>query len=160
AEYQDGVMQNLSCERVQLDEIWSYCYAKQKNVPEEHQGEFGYGDVYTWVAIDADTKLVPTWLVGERTDEDGFAFVRDLASRLDRRPQITSDAWGSYTKAVPLFFGNDVDFAQQRKQYVSNPDHKYSPPTYRTVETIIRNGDPDPAHISTSYVERQNLTMR
>jgi IS1 family transposase len=160
AEYQDGAIQDLTCERIQCDEIWSFCYAKAKNVPEDHQDEYGYGDVWTWVAIDADTKLVPSYLVGERSDEDARVFLNDLASRLTTTPQITTDGLGSYGRFVPQFFGPEVAFAQQRKQYVSNPDHKYSPPTYRTVETVIRNGEPDPAHISTSYVERQNLTIR
>jgi IS1 family transposase len=160
AEFQDGAMQDLGCKRVQCDEIWSFCYAKAKNVPDEHQDEHGYGDVWTWVAIDADTKLVPSYLVGDRSDEDGWAFLTDLASRLATLPQITTDGLGAYARFIPRIFGSDVDFAQQRKQYVSNPDRKYSPPTYRTVETIVRNGDPDPAHISTSYVERQNLTIR
>lgn len=160
AEYQDGVMQNLTCERIQCDEIWSFCYAKAKNLPEDHQDELGYGDVWTWVAIDADTKLVPSYLVGERSDDDGYAFLRDLASRLANVPQITTDGLGVYTRLVPRLFGPEVPFAQQRKQYVSNPDHKYSPHTYRTVETKIVNGGPDPEHISTSYVERQNLTIR
>jgi len=160
AEYQDGAMQVLTCERIQCDEIWAFCYAKAKNVPEEHQDEYGYGDVWTWVAVDADTKLVPSYLVGDRSDDDGWAFLTDLASRLATVPQITTDGLGAYTKFIPRVFGDEVNFAQQRKQYVSNPDHKYSPPTYRTVETIVRNGDPDPAHISTSYVERQNLTIR
>lgn len=160
AEYMDGAMQDLTCERIQCDEIWGFCYAKQKNVPTEHQGEYGYGDVWTWVAIEADTKLVPSYLVGERSDEDARVFLGDLASRLATVPQITTDGLGSYIRFVPEFFGSDVPFAVQRKQYVSNPDHKYSPPTYRTVETRVVNGDPDRAHISTSYVERQNLTIR
>src|SRR5437667_7805934 len=100
AEYQDGALTDLTSERVQADEIWSYCYAKQKNVPDEHRDAYGYGDVYTWVAIDADSKLAISWLVGERTQEDADVFMRDVASRLTRRIQLTTDAYGPYVDAV------------------------------------------------------------
>jgi IS1 family transposase len=161
AEYQDGALQNLGTKHVQADEIWSYCYAKQKHIPEEHQGEFGYGDIWTWTALDADSKLMITWLVGERTQEDARAFMRDLASRVAGRIQLTTDALNAYAGAVPEAFGDDIDFAQQRKEVVPDyAEHRYSPGIYKVVETKIRSGDPDPWHISTSYVERQNLTMR
>jgi IS1 family transposase len=160
-EYQDGVMHGLHAKRVQADEIWSYCYSKQKNIPEEHVGEFGYGDIYTWVAIDADSKLVITWLVGERTREDAHVFMRDLASRLADRIQLTTDALGHYPPAVADAFGDDIDYATERAEVLADYSEKrYSPPRYRVIERIVRNGDPDPRHISTSYVERNNLTMR
>lgn len=112
------------------------------------------------MAIDADTKLVPSFFIGERSDEDAGEFIRDLASRVVNRPQITTDALGAYARIIPAVFRGEVDFAQQRKEYVASNQRRYSPATYKTVETIIRNGDPSPEHISTSYVERQNLTIR
>ena len=164
-EYQDGALTNLTCDRVQVDEIWSYSYAKQKNVPEEHRGTFGYGDVWTWTALDADTKLVPSWLIGERTTEDCLTFMLDLRSRLTpgRRIQITSDGFGAYAPVIDALWRGNVDYAQQVKDYTDPPAEdarRYSPATCKVVETKILNGDPDPAHISTSFVERQNLTMR
>ena len=100
AEYQDAVLVDLPCRHIQCDEIWSFCYAKEKNVPEEHQGRFGYGDVWTWTALCAETKLVPTWLVGERTAFDAEVFMRDLASRLTNRVQLTTDGHRAYLNAV------------------------------------------------------------
>jgi IS1 family transposase len=159
-QYMDRTLVGLTCERLQLDEIWSFCHSKEKNVAPEHEDIFGYGDVWTWIAIDADTKLVPSFFIGERTDADALAFARDLKSRIVNRPQITTDALGAYARIIPMVFRGEVDFAQQRKEYQRDPDHKYSPAIYRTVETKIINGDPSPEHISTSFVERQNLTMR
>lgn len=157
----DGALTDLPCERVQVDEIWTFCYAKQKNVPEEHKGTFGYGDIWTWVAFDADTKLVPAYLVGERTYPDAAMFIEDLASRLSGRIQITSDGLHMYRPAVAGAFGGEVDYAQIRKIY-GTPQGKgrYSPPVCLGTEKTVRIGDPDERHISTSYVERQNLTMR
>jgi IS1 family transposase len=165
AEYQDGALANLDCRRIQLDEIWGYSYAKAKNVPDEFQGTFGYGDVWTWVALDADTKLVPSWLVGERTTEDCYEFLRDLRSRLlpGLRPQITTDGFGSYPPVIDALWRGNVDYAQQIKDYTDPPAEdarRYSPASCRVVETKVVMGDPDPAKISTSYVERQNLSMR
>src|SRR5687768_11302086 len=97
--YQDRVMRNLPCQRLQCDEIWSFCHAKEKNVPADHRGEFGYGDVWTWTAIDADTKLVPCWLVGERNATDAEAFISDLAGRLANRIQLTTDGLRLYAVA-------------------------------------------------------------
>lgn len=165
AEFQDGEFQNLDCKRLECDEIWSFCYAKQKNVPEEHQGTFGYGDVWTWTAIDADTKLVPTWLVGERTTEDCFVFLRDLRSRLlpGLRVQLTTDGFGSYLPVVDALWRGNIDYAQIIKEY-SQPavedQRRYSPATCKVTDIKVMMGDPDAKHISTSYVERQNLTMR
>jgi IS1 family transposase len=160
--YMDGALTGLETKTVECDEIWSFCYAKAKNVPEEFKGTPGYGDVWTWVAIDADTKLVPSWLVGERTQEDAIVFLSDLASRLRYRVQITTDALNIYRSAIGEVFGRDVDFAQLRKQYGDEVDGRrtYSPAKVMGVEVKVRNGDPDPERISTSYVERQNLTMR
>ena len=161
-EYLDTLMQDLPCQRIEADEIWSYCYAKQKNIPEEFQDTPGYGDVWTWVAIDADTKLVPCWLVGERTYEDAEFFIRDLASRLAHRVQLTTDGLHMYLRAVQYAFGSDIDFAQLRKIYGSPREGqaRYSPAVCLGTERLVRSGDPDRRKISTSYVERQNLTMR
>jgi len=162
-EYQDKVMVDLPCKRIQVDEIWSFCYAKQKNVPAEHQGKFGYGDIWTWTAIDADTKLVPTWLVGGRDAGWATMFLDDLAWRLRDRIQLTSDGHKAYLSAVENAFGNEIDFATLVKLY--GPDkkevqHRYSPSKVTGCCCAVIKGDPDPKHISTSFAERQNLTMR
>lgn len=115
--YQNKVMVNLPCKRIQVDEIWSFCYSKQKNVPEEYQGLFGYGDVWTWVALDADTKLVPAWLVGGRDAGWATAFMQDVAKRLKHRVQLTSDGHRPYLTAVEDAFGGDVDYATMVKIY-------------------------------------------
>jgi IS1 family transposase len=165
--YQDRTLRNLPTQRVECDEIWSFCYAKAKNVPEEHVGEFGFGDVWTWTAIDTDTKLVPSWLVGWRGEGEAVDFLRDLASRVTGRLQITTDGHTAYPDAVERAFGTDVDYAQLIKQYgvehsedASPTARRYSPNKVTGQEVRIIKGDPDPAYISTSYVERQNLTMR
>src|SRR2546425_9274204 len=129
-EYQDAAFRNLTCRRLQLDEIWQFCYAKAKNVPEEKRDQFGYGDVCTWVAIDADTKLVPCWLVGKRDSECAIEFVNDLAGRLRHRVQITSDGHKPYLVAIGDVFGGDVDFAQLIKIYGKSQkedETRYSP---------------------------------
>jgi IS1 family transposase len=160
--YQHEHLRNLPCERVQVDEIWSFCYSKQKNVPEEHKGEFGYGDVWTWTAIDADTKLVPCWHVGGRNAQDAAEFISDLADRLAHRVQLTSDGHKPYLQAVEDAFGADIDYAVLVKLYGEDKSHekRYSPAKYTGARREIVEGDPDQKHISTSYVERQNLTMR
>lgn len=164
AAYQDKVFRNLKCKRIQCDEIWSFCYAKEKNVPENRHGEFGCGDVWTWTAIDADTKLVPCWMVGKRDAETGAAFIDDLAGRLSNRIQLTTDGHRPYLTAVESSFGAGIDYAMLVKLYGNeggkNPDAKYSPAECTGARVAKVNGNPDPAHISTSYAERQNLTMR
>ena len=163
SDYQDEVLRDLPCTNVQADEIWAYCYAKQKNVPEEHRGTFGHGDVWTWTAICADTKLVPSWLVGERTIDDAYVFMQDLKGRLSERVQLTTDGYTPYWTAVGLTFGHDeIDFAQLQKIYSTDTgtSGRYSPAVCTGTKTRIMRGDPDPAKINTSYVERQNLTMR
>jgi len=155
---------DLPCTRIECDEIWSYCYAKQKNVPEEHQGTFGYGDVWTWTAICADTKLVPSWLVGERTAEDAYVFMQDLKSRLANRVQLTTDGHKPYLEAVESAFGADVDYAILIKIYGepegAGNERRYSPAECTGTEKRRVTGRPVKALVSTSYVERQNLTMR
>lgn len=161
--YQNEVMQNLPCKRIEVDEIWSFVGAKAKNVPEGKKGQDGIGDVWTWTAICADTKLVPAWLVGGRDSEYATAFMCDLASRLANRVQLTSDGHKPYLKAVEEAFGGAVDYSMLVKHYGAAPDGpqtRYSPPecTGCKKEKIV--GNPNPSFISTSYAERQNLTMR
>jgi IS1 family transposase len=159
--YQDDVLRDLPCKRLQADEIWAFCHSKAANVPAEHEGEFGYGDVWTWVAIDADTKLVPSWLVGDRGGADAKAFISDLASRLANRVQLTTDGYHLYLDAVEDAFGPDIDYAMLQKIYgAEDGQRRYSPPECIGVRARRVQGNPDPAHVSTSYVERQNLTMR
>jgi IS1 family transposase len=165
ARYQHDKLRNLKCQRLQLDEIWSFCYAKEKNVPDEHKGEFGYGDVWTWTAIDADTKLIPCWLVGSRDGCHATAFVKDLASRLANRVQLTTDGLRAYIEAVESAFGGDIDYAMLVKLYanpgaVEDAETRYSPGECCGTRRKKISGHPDRDHISTSYAERQNLTMR
>ena len=162
SEFQDRTLRNLACKRLQLDEIWSFCYSKAKNVPEDKKHTFGYGDVWTWVAIDADTKLVPSWLVGGRDAGCAEAFVNDLASRLANRVQLTTDGLKAYLDAVDTAFAGDVDYAMLVKLYGSAPEaeRRYTPAKCNGTRRNQVSGNPDPKHVSTSYVERQNLTMR
>jgi IS1 family transposase len=160
--FQDEIMHDLPCKRLQCDEIWSFCYAKQKNVSPANQGVLGYGDVWTWTALDADTKLIPCWLVGKRDTEYASIFIRDLARRLANRVQLTTDGHRPYLQAVEDAFGADIDYAQLVKLYgpSSDDERRYSPPVCISAEPHRVSGNPDPEHISTSYIERQNLTMR
>ena len=164
AEYMDGVFQNLDVHRVEADEIWSFCYSKQKNVPEEFRDTPGYGDVWTWVAIDADTKLVPSWLVGERTTRDCYVFP-DLKSRIKvgNRIQLTTDGFGSYPPVVDALWRNAIDYATIVKEYTSatkEEARRYSPATCTSIQKNVIAGNPDLTKTSNSYVERQNLSMR
>jgi len=162
AEYQDKMLRGLQCKRIQCDEIWSFCYAKQKNVPKKYKGTFGYGDVWTWVAIDAKTKLVPSWHIGWRNAGDAYEFMTDLAGRLSNRVQLTTDGLKVYLDAVEGAFGSEIDYAMLIKIYGSEPmtEARYSPPKCIGTETTVIQGKPNPKKISTSYIERQNLTMR
>ncbi len=166
AEYQDSALRNLTCERVEADEIWAFCYAKQKNVPDDFRGTPGYGDVWTWVAIDVDTKLVPSWLVGERTMQDCYAFLSDLKSRLKvggERVQLTTDGLATYPTVVDALWRDGIDYAVMQKSYGNAPAdeaRRYSPAVCTGIDVRVLNGKPDPEKIGTSYVERQNLTMR
>jgi IS1 family transposase len=161
--YQNNVMVNLPCKRIEVDEIWSFCYAKQKNVPEKYQGKFGYGDIWTWVALDPDTKLVPVWLVGGRGRFWAKRFIYDLAWRMANRVQITSDAYRHYYEAVDKAFRGKVDYSQLMKAYgqdPNQPEKRYSPSKLLRVIKRDLIGRPAYKYISTSTVERQNLTMR
>ena len=162
AEYQKETLRNLSCKRLQCDEIWSFVGMKQQNVPEEKRGQFGYGDVYTWTAICADTKLVPSWLVADRGLLAGRAFMEDLASRLKNRVQLTTDGHRAYLEAVEGAFGSEVDYAMLVKLYgkESEGERRYSPAECVGAQAVRIQGKPEPKAISTSYAERQNLTMR
>ncbi len=162
-EYQQRVFRNLPCKRIQCDEIWSFCYAKNKNVPIEKRGQFGFGDVWTWTAICADTKLVPSWMIGGRDAVAAYAFMHDLAGRLKNRVQLTTDGHRVYLDAVESAFGMDIDYSMLIKLYGvdTRPEEaRYSPAECIGTRIIPIIGQPNPRHISTSYVERQNLTMR
>ena len=161
-ECQNKTLRDLPCKRIQCDEIWSFCYSKAVNVPEDKLGEFGYGDVWTWTAICADTKIVPTWMVGSRDSETAVLFMRDLANRLANRVQLTTDGHRPYLEAVEDAFGGVVDYSMLIKLYgaPTDPDTKYSPAKCNGTKRERVVGNPDPKHVSTSYCERQNLTMR
>jgi IS1 family transposase len=160
--YQDQAFHNLPCKRLQLDEIWSFIYTKQRNVMLAKAAPEAAGDVWTWIAICADTKLVPSWRIGDRSGATAIEFVCDLSKRLSNRVQVTSDGHRAYLEAIEAGFGADVDYAQLIKMYgeVPHPAGRYSPAQIHGIKTFCCTGDPDPKHISTSYVERQNLTMR
>lgn len=158
-------VQNLKCKRVQADEIWAFVSSKEKNTTPEMK-EQGHGDAWTWVGLDADTKLAVSWHVGNRSAETACVFMNDLASRLTNRVQLTTDGHHAYLEAVTDAFGSQIDFAQLVKVYGSSSDssnpteRKYSPSKLKSINKIPISGNPDEDHVSTSYVERSNLTMR
>ena len=163
AAYHDEHVRHVRVRRIQCDEIWSFCYAKQKNLPADKQGQFGYGDVWTWVALCADTKLVPCWRVGTQGAGTAFEFIQDLAGRLANRVQLTTDGHRVYLEAVEGAFGSEIDYAMLVKLYGVDREEseaRHSPAECIGCRSIPIAGRPDPKHISTSYVERQNLTMR
>lgn len=159
--YHDMTVRNLPTARVQMDEAWSFVHSKQRNVKPENWGK-GHGDAWTWVALDADSKLVINWLVGGRDADYGRLFVEDLADRLQDRVQLTSDGWQVYREAVERAFGGKVDYAMLIKNYKHQRDAaaRYSPPVCVSARKETIEGNPDHAHVNTSFVERQNLTMR
>jgi IS1 family transposase len=162
AEYQDKALRNLTCKRIQCDEIWQFCYAKDKNVPAEKCGQFGFGDVWTWVAMDADTKLAVSWTLGLRDAGTAREFIQDLAGRLAHRVQLTTDGLRIYLNAIEDAFGADIDYAMLVKLYGNDREREatYSPAECIGCREVVVTGRPDPKHISTSFIERQNLTMR
>jgi IS1 family transposase len=161
--YMDAAFRNLRPARIEADEIWSFIGSKDKNVPEGHEDDPNYGSVWTWVALDADTKLVPTWLVGDRSIDCCYDFLTDLRARCvpGHRFQLTTDGYGCYPRVVDSLWRDNIDYAQVIKEYgQADTDHRYSPAVCTSIEKRVLNGDPVAKHISTSYVERQNLTMR
>ena len=162
-EYQDVAFRNLKCRRIQIDECWSFVYAKAKNVtPAIAAKNQAAGDAWLWCAIDADTKLVPCWAIGPRDAATAHGFVVDLAGRLSHRIQLTSDGLRLYLEAVDYAFSGMIDYAMLVKIYGSDPEgeKRYSPAKCIGCETHGISGNPDPKHISTSYIERQNLSVR
>ena len=165
ADYQDEALRNLPCRRIQVDEIWSFVYAKQRNVIRAKAAPPEAGDVWTWTAICADTKIVPSWRVGDRSSATAVDFMNDLRDRLAGRVQLTSDGHKAYLEAVEGAFGGDVDYAQLVKLYgeptgQKGQERKYSPSECTGIQKRRVEGNPDPSHVSTSYAERNNLTMR
>jgi IS1 family transposase len=162
SDYQDKVFVNLKSKRFQCDEIWSFVYAKEKNCPAEHKAK-GAGDVWTWVALDPDTKLVPCWFIGHRDAGCAYHFMHDLKARLANRVQLTTDGHRAYLTAVEDAFGAEIDYAMLQKIYGTtneSPETRYSPAVCMGARKAVISGHPDHNHVSTSYVERQNLTMR
>ena len=149
----DRAFRNLTCKRIQVDEIWSYVGAKDKNVPEEKRDQFGVGSVWTWTAIDADTKLIPSWRVGTRDADVASEFLYDLSQRLANRVQLTSDGHKAYLEAVDYAFSGDIDYAMLVKIYGADrsEEARYSPAVCIDCKTHVVTGNPDPKQISTSY---------
>jgi IS1 family transposase len=160
--FHDEHVRNLEAKRIQCDEIWSFCYAKQKNIKTAKAAPEDAGDIWTWTAIDPDSKLIISYFVGDRGREAARAFMIDLRLRVKGKPQLTTDQWNNYVPAVEEAFGADVDYAQLVKVYQATIGGagRYSPGEFVTASTRIVEGNPDARHISTSHVERQNLTMR
>jgi IS1 family transposase len=161
SEYQDRTLRDLKSKRLQLDEIWSFIGMKERNVPDSRKG-MGVGDIWTWTAIDADSKLIASWMVGDRSGDTARVFVCDLAKRLANRVQITTDGHRAYMEAVEAGFGAAVDYAMLVKIYgqTAEGQRRYSPPQIIGTETECCTGNPDPKHISTSFAERSNLSIR
>ena len=162
AKYHDENVRGLATKRVQCDEIWSFCYAKQKNVAPEKQGEFGFGDVYTWTALDADSKLMISYLVGKRDGGYAHEFMIVVADRLSYSVHMTRDGHKPYLEAIEAAFGSEIDYAMLIKLYgvPNGGTGRYSPAECKGTILGTVQGCPEQAHISTSFVERQNLTMR
>lgn len=163
AAFHNEKVRDVKAKRVQVDEIWSFTYAKQKNVATARRQDLAYGDTWTWTAIDADSRMIVSWLVGGRDSDHAMAFMDDLRSRLANRVQLTSDGHKAYLEAVEGASGGDIDYAMLIKMYGAAPESakgRYSPAECIGARKERIEGNPDPAHVSTSYSERQNLTMR
>lgn len=160
--FHDEHVRNVPSKRVQCDEIWTFCYARKENLPEDLRGVFGYGDLWTWVGQDADSKMVLSWHVGRRDAQTAYPFMRDLASRLSTRVQLTTDGLHAYLEATDAAFGTEIDYARLIKAYGSDPnaEKRYTPPVVVETKVQVVSGNPAVEHISTSYIERQNLQMR
>lgn len=163
-DYQDRTLRNLTSKRIQCDEIWSFCYAKARSAPAPMKEAGRAGDVWTWTALDSDSKLIVSWMVGDRDANTGITFMEDVKLRVADRVQLTTDGHKVYLESVRRAFGEEVDFAQLVKIYGATPDtgpqRKYSPGECLGCTGKKVSGNPDARHVSTSYVERQNLTMR
>ena len=161
-EYHNKIMRNLPCKTIQVDEVWSFTYCKHMNIPERLKDERGIGDTWTWIAIDADTKLIPSWHVGDRSTDSASFFIADLKDRLANRIQLTSDGHRPYLEAVEGAFGSEVDYAMLIKLFGKSldRDNRYSPPRCIGVRRRRIKGKPDRKLVSTSFVERQNMTLR
>ena len=162
-EYQNETLRNISAKRIQVDEVWSLCFAKDKNLPDELKAKFGFGSVWTWMAIDADTKLIPAWLVGKRDADYANKFISDLAGRLSTRVQLTSDGHRPYLEAIEGAFGGEIDYSMLIKLYNNPPtgnQTRYSPGVCCGIKKARIAGNPDKKHVSTSYAERLNLQLR
>jgi IS1 family transposase len=161
ATFHNENVRGVDAKRVQVDEIWQFVYAKAKNVPQDKQATFGYGDVWTWTALDADSKLIISYLIAPRQPQSAFALMNDVAERLKGKVQLTTDGLYWYPHAVENAFGIDVDYAVLSKHYAgSEHSGRYSPARFVNATREVIRGNPDERHISTSFVERQNLTMR
>lgn len=165
SDYQDSVLRGLTCKRLELDETWAPVYAKDKNLPPDKRGVRGYGSAYTWIALDSETKLVPTWFVGDRSAASAFLFLHDLKTRLVNRPQIITDGHAAYMSEIENVFGDEVDFARIIKIFGSgqagnSSEARYSPPKCTGIEKHLVRGTVPEGNISTSYVERFNLSLR
>jgi IS1 family transposase len=163
AAFEHKALRNLPCQHIQCDEIWSFCYAKEKNVPASKKGQFGFGDVWTWTALDADTKLICSWMLGDRSAATAKVFMQDLAMRLANRVQLTTDGYRPYLDAVDNAFGINVDYSMLVKMYGNDRESgeaRYSPADCIGCRRVEITGNPDPKKVSTSYVERNNLTLR
>lgn len=163
--YQDRVLVNLKCRKIQVDELWAFVGAKEKNVPAERKGDGTIGDIWTWVAIDAESKLVPAWYIGDRDSQAAMFFMDNLAKRLANRVQLTSDGYRPYLEAVEGAFGTDIDYAMLVKMYgeptgASSPERKYSPGECTGILKRKVEGNPNPRDVSTSYAERNNGIIR
>jgi IS1 family transposase len=160
--FHDQKVTNVTAKRVQCDEIWSFCYTKQANVAEAKRKDLAWGDIWTWTGIESQSKLIISWLVGGRDGDYAMAFMNDLRSRLANRVQLTTDGHKAYLQAIEEAFGADIDYAMLVKLYGQSQEaeRRYSPTECIGVTKTTIEGNPDPAHISTSYAERHNLTMR
>jgi len=162
SKFQDTTLRNLTCKRIQVAEIWAFCYRKQKQVTTDIAETCIAGDVWTWAAIDADTKLVPCWTLGKRDAGTAEVFVSDMATRIADRMQLTSDGFPTYFGAIAKYFGEAIDYARLVKMYGNDVEQekRYSPAVWTGCKKESKIGEPDPEHVSTGYIERQNLTMR